>query len=50
MRLLLAGGNVLLAGLVYTGNLHYAAQLVWQQIIRMSRAQKERAEARRKTH
>lgn len=48
MRMLMAGANVAVAFLVYTGNLQAAAQLIWRQIVTLSVEQKNRVEERRR--
>jgi hypothetical protein len=35
-------GQLAVAGLVYTGNLHYAMSLLWRRIVRLSLDQKKR--------
>lgn len=47
MRMAMAGLNVGVAFLVYTGNLQAAAQIIWRQIVRLSAEQKNRVEERR---
>lgn len=47
MRLLYMGAQAAVAGLVYTGNLHFAANRLWRAIVELSVEQKKRAENRR---
>lgn len=47
LRLLYGGAQAALAGLVYTGNLHFAANRLWKAIVTLSQQQKERAVKRR---
>lgn len=47
-RMLMAGGNIAVAFLVYTGNLQAAAQMIWRQIVLLSVEQKNRVEERRR--
>lgn len=47
LRMMMAGLNVGVAFLVYTGNLEVAARLIWRQIVTLSTEQKEKAEERR---
>jgi hypothetical protein len=47
MRILYMGAQAVIAGLVYTGNLHYAANRLWRAIVDLSVEQKKRAENRR---
>lgn len=42
----MAGVNVAVAFLVYTGNLQAAVQLIWRQIVTLSVDQKNRIEER----
>jgi hypothetical protein len=46
LRIAWAGSQVLLGGLVYTGNLHVAARLVWRKVVELSNTQRERAKNR----
>jgi hypothetical protein len=49
LLMLMAGANVAVSFLVYTGNLQAAAPLIWRQIVTLSVEQKSRVEERRRT-
>ena len=42
LRLIWAGSNVLVGGLVYTGKLEYASKLLWKKIVKLSLERKKR--------
>lgn len=48
MRVLFAAGQLVAAGLVYTGNVEVAVKMVWKAIVKVSLEQKRRSEEKRK--
>jgi hypothetical protein len=49
LRVVWAGANIAVAGLLYTGNLHIAARFIWKKIVNLSLEQKHRAAKRKQS-
>jgi hypothetical protein len=49
LRLLFAGGQLAIAGLIYTGNVDVAVKMLWKALVNLSLKQKKRAEEKRRS-
>jgi hypothetical protein len=43
LRFMLGGSQLILAGLVYTGNIEAAARLLWRRMVRLSEEKQKRS-------